>query len=467
MNATATHSAPQAATGGDLPLQATPIAQAAPLPAPAPDTNPWAAAGDGPADVAPAGTPQAADMAQAAPAADPWAATSATGNDAAGADWLNASPDAASGAAASSSSLPHDALAGAADPSQAAGGLHLSQLWDGSLPVEHWINQGLTWTVDHFRPAFQAVRAPVDATLGGVHALLTGLPTLGMVAVVGLLAWQFAGRALALGAVVSLLLVAMLGIWQEAMVTLSLVLTSLAFCLVLGLPLGILLASSDRAQRLLRPALDAMQTTPAFVYLVPVVMLFGIGNVPGVVVTIVFALPPLVRLTNLGLRQVRPDLVEAARAYGASPVQMLWKVQLPLALPSIMAGVNQALMLSLSMVVIASMIAVGGLGQMVLRGIGRLDMGLATVGGLGIVLLAITLDRITQALGQPKRGSRHWWQTGPVGLVAAALRRRTADAPAEPGAAPVATLARVKEAAPLAADRSDTEDGPSLAGAAR
>jgi glycine betaine/proline transport system permease protein len=174
-----------------------------------------------------------------------------------------------------------------------------------------------------------------------------------------------------------------------------------------------------------------MQTTPAFVYLVPVVMLFGIGNVPGVIVTIVFALPPLVRLTNLGIRQVRPDLIEAARAYGASPMQMLLKVQLPLAMPSVMAGINQSLMLSLSMVVIASMIAVGGLGQMVLRGIGRLDMGLATVGGLGIVLLAITLDRITQAMGQPRRGVRHWWQTGPAGLVLRLVR----PAPPAPAAA--------------------------------
>ena len=160
-----------------------------------------------------------------------------------------------------------------------------------------------------------------------------------------------------------------------------------------------------------------MQTTPAFVYLVPVVMLFGIGNVPGVIVTIVFALPPLVRLTNLGIRQVRPDLIEASRAYGASPWQLLWKVQLPLAMPNIMAGINQALMLSLSMVVIASMIAVGGLGQMVLRGIGRLDMGLATIGGLGIVLLAIVLDRITQAMGEPRRGNQRWWQQGPLGLL--------------------------------------------------
>ena len=185
-----------------------------------------------------------------------------------------------------------------------------------------------------------------------------------------------------------------------------------------------------------------MQTTPAFVYLVPVVMLFGIGNVPGVIVTIIFALAPLVRLTNLGIRQVRPDLVEAATAYGASPWQLLTKVQLPLAMPSIMAGVNQALMLSLSMVVIASMIAVGGLGLMVLRGIGRLDMGLAAVGGLGIVILAIVLDRLTQALSQPQRHGQPWHARGPVGLVRRALARRaTPAAPAATAITPQAQAA--------------------------
>jgi len=295
--------------------------------------------------------------------------------------------------------------------------------------------------VQHFRPFFQTVRGPIDSTLSGVEGLLLSVPTLAMVGLLGLLAWQFAGRAMALGAVVSLLVIAMLGIWPEAMVTLSLVLTSLVFCLAIGLPLGILLARSDRAQRSMRPVLDAMQTTPAFVYLVPVVMLFGIGNVPGVVVTIIFALPPLVRLTSLGIRQVRPDLIEVAQAYGASPWQLLTKVQLPLAMPSIMAGINQALMLSLSMVVIASMIAVGGLGQMVLRGIGRLDMGMATVGGLGIVLLAITLDRITQALGQPRRGARHWWQTGPAGLVWRLTQRRPAPAAPAPMDSAEAALA--------------------------
>lgn len=317
-----------------------------------------------------------------------------------------------------------------------ASGFQLAHLFDGSLPLASWINQGLGWVVEHFRPFFQAVRAPIDATLSGTGHVLLAAPSAAVIAIVGLLAWQFTSRTLAIGTVLALLALSMLGVWPEAMITLSLVLTSLAFCLVIGLPLGILLANSDRAQNILRPLLDAMQTTPAFVYLVPVVMLFGIGNAPGVIVTIVFALPPLVRLTNLGIRQVRPDLIEAARAYGASPWQLLSRVQFPLAMPSIMAGINQSLMLSLSMVVIASMIAVGGLGQMVLRGIGRLDMGLATVGGLGIVLLAIVLDRLTQAMGQPRRGVRHWYQTGPAGFILRRLRgspsRDTAATPATP-----------------------------------
>ena len=352
-----------------------------------------------------------------APAAtDPWAASASS---AVADPW--AAPDTASDTASSTS---NDWLNAGSSPTEAPHSLW-EQLRSEGLPIEAWINQGLGWVVEHFRPFFQTVRAPIDATLSGVEDVMLALPWPVLTILVALLAWQFAGRGLALGSALSLLAVAALGIWPQAMVTLSLVLTALAFCIVIGLPLGIVIASSDRMQRWMRPVLDAMQTTPAFVYLVPVVMLFGIGNVPGVIVTIIFALPPLVRLTNLGIRQVRPDLIEASRAYGASPWQLLWKVQLPLAMPNIMAGINQALMLSLSMVVIASMIAVGGLGQMVLRGIGRLDMGLATVGGLGIVLLAIVLDRITQAMGQPQRGSERWWHRGPVGWV---LKPRKAQA---------------------------------------
>lgn len=356
--------------------------------------DPWAAAADAPS-TAP----------DAAPAADPWGAASSTDAAPSASDWL-------------ASSSPADT----ADQGDGLGALWQQITTDG-LPIQGWVNQGLDWLVQNFRPFFQAVRAPIDTTLTGITDLLLAVPWPLMLVLFALLAWQFAGRALAIATAVSLFAIVILGIWPDAMVTLALVLTSLLFCVVIGLPLGILLATSDRAQRITRPLLDAMQTTPAFVYLVPVVMLFGIGNVPGVIVTIVFALPPLVRLTNLGLRQVRSDLVEASWAYGASPWQLLWKVQLPLSMPSIMAGINQSLMLSLSMVVIASMIAVGGLGQMVLRGIGRLDMGLATVGGLGIVLLAIVLDRITQAMGEPRRGGQRWWHTGPLGALMKLLGR--------------------------------------------
>lgn len=413
--------------------------------------NPWAA-------ISQAATAAPSDAATPASSADnPWAASTASPatQQAPAADnpWNTAAPG--SSGASESTSAGSDWLSAASPSTDAADaqGFQISQLWDGSLPVQEWINDGLDWFVASFRPFFQTIRAPIDAVLSGIQHGLQTTPTLAMIALLTLIAWQFAGRAIAIGSLISLLVVAMLGVWQEAMVTLALVLTSLVFCMLIGLPLGILLASSDRTQRIMRPVLDAMQTTPAFVYLVPVVMLFGIGNVPGVIVTIVFALPPLVRLTNLGIRQVRPDLIEAAKAYGASPLQMLAKVQLPLAMPSIMAGINQALMLSLSMVVIASMIAVGGLGQMVLRGIGRLDMGLATVGGLGIVLLAIMLDRITQAMGQPKRGGQSWLDGGPIGLLRRLIARKPAPAQATRSAAtPAADRATPSQTTPDPSD---------------
>ena len=357
--------------------------------------NPWAAAPDAAATATPATT---------APVdANPWGGGAEAASAAAdtGTDWL-----------ASTAAPPPDAAINWLQPFDKA-----------VIPLDLWVDSGLTWVVDNFRPFFQAVRVPIDSTLGSIAAALLAVPAPVMLLLLALLAWQCSGRGLAIGTLVSFLLIGLIGAWPEAMITLSLVLTSVFFCIVIGLPLGIAVARSDRLNNFMRPLLDAMQTTPAFVYLVPVVMLFGIGNVPGVVVTIVFALPPLIRLTNLGIRQVRPDLIEASRSFGASPFQLLSKVQLPLAMPTIMAGVNQTLMLSLSMVVIASMIAVGGLGQMVLRGIGRLDMGLATVGGVGIVLMAIVLDRMTQALGKARhagpRGAKHqrWNERGPVGLV--------------------------------------------------
>ena len=206
--------------------------------------------------------------------------------------------------------------------------------------------------------------------------------------------------------IVSLLLLDWLGLWAATMITFAMILTAVAFCLVIGIPLGILSARSDLWERTLRPLLDIMQTIPSFVYLVPIVMLFGVGMVPAVIATIIFALPPLVRLTNLGIRQVRTELVEAGEAFGSTPRQILWEIQLPLALRTIMTGVNQTLMLALSMAVIGALIGAGGLGLTVYTGLGRLDIGYASIGGLGIVLMAIILDRITQAMadgGRPRR----------------------------------------------------------------
>ncbi|MFD1383880.1 glycine betaine/L-proline ABC transporter permease ProW [Rhodanobacter aciditrophus] len=296
-----------------------------------------------------------------------------------------------------------------------------------TIPVGDWVEAVLNYLVQNFRDVFRAARWPIDQILDLVEGVLNSIPPLIGIVLSVLFGWQVAGPRMGLFCAVTLTLLGLIGVWEQSMVTLSLVITSLFFCVVIGIPLGILSARYDRMEKTIRPVLDAMQTLPAFVYLVPVVMLFGIGNVPGVLVTIIFALPPLVRLTNLGIRQIPADKIEAARAFGCTKQQMLIKVQLPLATPTIMAGVNQTLMLSLSMVVIASMISVEGLGQMVLRGIGRLDMGLATVGGLGLVLLAIFLDRLTQAMGQQTSasGAVRWYQVGPVGLIVSIFGGKT------------------------------------------
>jgi glycine betaine/proline transport system permease protein len=301
----------------------------------------------------------------------------------------------------------------------------------GKLPLDVYASGALKWIVSEYRPLFQSLKWPVDQTLGAFQGVMTDVPPTFMLIVLGLVAWQLAGGRVAIATVVSLVFVGFIGVWEETMITLAIVLTALCACLVIGLPLGILAARSDRFYGILRPLLDGMQTIPAFVYLVPVVMLFGIGNVSGVIVTVIFAVAPVIRLTNLGIRQVPSEVVEAMLAFGATPRQLLFKAQIPLALPTIMAGVNQTLMMSLSMVVVASMIAVGGLGQMVLRGIGRLDMGTAIVGGLGIVVLAIVLDRMTQAL-QGDRASRavSWHQRGPIGAARVALASLGRAAPA-------------------------------------
>ncbi|MDE3028694.1 MAG: ABC transporter permease subunit [Paracoccaceae bacterium] len=276
------------------------------------------------------------------------------------------------------------------------------------------------WAISH-RDQIQPIKRMLDGMIVSFDRFLNAVPPMVMLVVIVLIAWQWAGRRVAWGVLACLLVLGLLApeAWGLAMTTLAIVLSSVLVAVVIGLPLGILAGKSNRFEAVIRPVLDTMQTIPAFVYLVPVVMLVGIGNVSGVIVTIIFALPPLVRLTSLGIRGVNPGVVEAVRAFGATPTQILCKVELPLATPTILAGLNQTIMLSLSMVVIASMISVKGLGNEVLRAMGRLDAGKAIVGGMGIVMLAIVLDRITQGVGRSgrQRGHMPWWRTGPLGLL--------------------------------------------------
>lgn len=271
---------------------------------------------------------------------------------------------------------------------------------EASIPLEKWIETGVNWLVDNFRPQFQAIKWPVEMTLNGINGLFQQIPPIIFLVILFIVAWRIASWKVGIFGVITFLLVGFLGLWAETMTTLSMVLCAVVFCVIVGIPLGIIAARSDRFANVIRPVLDAMQTTPAFVYLVPVVMLFSIGTVAGVIATIIFSMPPIIRLTNLGIRQVRSDVVEAAKAFGATNHQMLWKVQFPLALPTIMAGLNQTMMLSLSMVVIAALIGAGGLGVPVFEGLNSLRVGLAGIGGLAIVLLAMVLDRMSQALGQ-------------------------------------------------------------------
>ena len=272
-----------------------------------------------------------------------------------------------------------------------------------AIPFADWINLFVRdWLVPNFRPFFRSMQWPVSQVLNGLSAFLNATPMLVFTAALALIAWRTAGRGVAIFTLVALVFIDLIGLWPETMTTLAMVVTAVFFCVVIGVPLGVLAARSDIFQAVLRPILDIMKTIPSFVYLVPIVMLFGVGVVPGIIATIIFALPPIIRLTNLGIRNVRHDLTEAAVAFGATPWQSLVEVQFPLALRTIMAGLNQTLMLALSMVVIAALIGAGGLGLTVFTGLGRLDVGNATAGGVGIVLLAIILDRISQALGEKR-----------------------------------------------------------------
>ncbi|WP_145652855.1 ABC transporter permease [Pseudoduganella lurida] len=265
------------------------------------------------------------------------------------------------------------------------------------------INAGVNYLVENNSTLFDTVGHGLEVFTGAIESALQALPFWLVIAFAAVVAWRRVSAGFAVLSVLALLLIVALGYWPQTMATLGLTLAATAISLLLGVPMGILAARHRRVHQVLRPLLDFMQTMPAFVYLIPAVMLFGLGRVPGVLATVVFAMPPAVRLTALGILAVDREQVEAGQAFGASPFQLLYKVQLPLALPAVMGGINQTIMMALSMVIVTSMVGAGGLGGEVLSSIQQLDVGLGFESGLCVVLLAIVLDRITQSFGRPLR----------------------------------------------------------------
>lgn len=276
--------------------------------------------------------------------------------------------------------------------------------------VRSWVDIGgsfeaiVDWLTVNMEWLFDAISVAVTAILDASAFVLNAPPAIVMILLFSALAWYLVGRGVAIFTFLGFGLIWYMNLWTLTMSTLALVLTSVFIALLIGVPLGIWASKSDVVWGFLRPVLDFMQTLPAFVYLIPAVLFFRLGAVPGVVATLIFSLPPAVRLTNLGIRQVPKEIKEAALSFGSTSQQMLIKAELPVALATIMAGVNQTIMLALSMVVIAGMIGAGGLGNEVLRGITQLRIDVGFEGGIAIVILAIFLDRVTQALGELAQG---------------------------------------------------------------
>lgn len=271
------------------------------------------------------------------------------------------------------------------------------------IDIGQYIEVAINWLTENFKPLFDFIKHTGNSTIIGLEWIFLAIPFFVVIGLFTGLAWWKSGKGVAVTTLLGLTLIYMMGFWKETMETLSLVLVATATALILSVPLGIWAAKNKLAAKIIRPMLDLMQTMPAFVYLIPAVLFFSIGKVPGAFATIIFAMPPAVRLTTLGIDAVPKDIVEAARAFGATNRQILFKVELPLAMQTILAGINQTILLSLSMVVIAGMIAAGGLGERVLEGINNLDIGLGFESGLSVVILAIILDRITQGFVQNKK----------------------------------------------------------------
>ncbi len=259
--------------------------------------------------------------------------------------------------------------------------------------IVDWLTENVSWF-------FQAIKDVLTWFLVALEDALFWMPWPAFIVTVTLTAWLLVSFRMAIFSVAALLLVGAFGLWESTMETVALIVVTVALSILVAVPMGVWASQNDRLDTLVRPILDAMQTMPSFVYLVPAIAFFSLGNVPAVIATLIYAVPPGVRLTNLGIRQLPAETVEAAESFGTTPMQLLLKVKIPLAIPTIMAGVNQTTLMALSMVVIASLVGAGGLGQDVNRALGRIEPGNAFLAGLGIVFLAIIIDRITQALAR-------------------------------------------------------------------
>ncbi|MBB6481396.1 ABC transporter permease [Spirochaeta isovalerica] len=264
------------------------------------------------------------------------------------------------------------------------------------IPLASWIDSGMSWLLQNLAGFFDAIGFIILQVVVAFEAVFQFIPWFIMIPLVGLAGWKLVNSwKMGITFMAMLLLIGTFGYWEMAMLTLSLVIASVFFSLIIGIPIGINMARNDRTEGMLKPLLDGMQTMPSFVYLIPALMLFGMGKAPAMVATIIYAVPPVIRLTNVGIRTVDKEAVEASKAFGATPRQVLFDVQLPLAKPSIMVGINQTTMMALAMVVIGSMIGAKGLGMEVLIAISRIEVGRGFEAGISIVFLAIIIDRIT------------------------------------------------------------------------
>ena len=267
---------------------------------------------------------------------------------------------------------------------------------DTSKEIDGFLDDSVDWIVINFGDFFDAVSDALKVVLGKLRDLLVWIPWPVMMALVFIIGWKVASLKIAAMSVVGLVILATVNLWEPTMVTVAIMIVSVFLSIVVGVPVGSLAARSDSVDTGIRPVLDTMQTMPSFVYLVPGIMLFGLGNVAAIFATVLYALPPCIRLTNLGIRQVDESVVEAGRSFGSSDMQLLFKIQIPMAIPTIMAGINQTVMMALAMSTIAAMVGAGGLGIEVLRAMGQLKEGEAIIAGCAIVILAIIIDRISQ-----------------------------------------------------------------------